>query len=82
MKELRKLWRDDLNELCTLENWYTKGTNEEYAKLLNMTGKNHITTKNIVDMANNIKKHSETDCEIETICYKIAKKCSNVFIVK
>ena len=36
-KEVRILSMSDLRALCIREDWYTGGTNEEYANLLNMT---------------------------------------------
>jgi hypothetical protein len=43
-----------------MEDWYTGGTCEEYAKLLDMTDKDNITTDDIVEIATDIIEHSET----------------------
>lgn len=34
MKEIRKLTPDDLRSLCIKRDWYTRGTNEDYDKLM------------------------------------------------
>ena len=59
-KEIRKLHTSDLRALCIKEDWYTGGTNEEYANLMNMTFKDNITTDDIVEIATDIIEHSET----------------------
>ena len=59
-KEIRKLHTSDLRALCIREDWYTGGTNEEYANLMNMTFKDNITTDDIVEIATDIIEHSET----------------------
>ena len=58
-KEIRKLYSTDLRSLCIRENWYTGGTNEEYARLMDMTMKDNITTDDIVEIATDIIEHSE-----------------------
>ena len=59
-KEIRTLTRTDLRGLCIMEDWYTGGTCEEYANLLDMTGKENITSDDIVEIATDIIEHSET----------------------
>ena len=59
-KEIRKLHTSDLRALCIREDWYTGGTNEEYANLMNMTFKDNITTDDIVEISTDIIEHSET----------------------
>lgn len=59
-KENRILSASDLRALCIAEDWYTGGTNEEYANLLGMTDKDNITTDDIVEMATDIIEHSRT----------------------
>lgn len=57
-KEVRRLHSTDLRALCIRENWYTGGTNEEYANLMEMTKKDNITTDDIVEIATDIIEHS------------------------
>ena len=59
-KEVRRLHSSDLRALCIREDWYTGGTNEEYANLMDMTNKDNITTDDIVEIATDIIEHSET----------------------
>ena len=59
-KEVRRLHSTDLRALCIRENWYTGGTNEEYANLMDMTKTENITTDDIVEIATDIIEHSET----------------------
>ena len=57
-KEVRQLSSSDLRALCIAEDWYTGGTNEEYANLMQMTEKENITTDDIVEIATDIYEHS------------------------
>lgn len=59
-KEVRRLHSSDLRALCIKEDWYTGGTNEEYANLMEMTKKDNITTDDIVEIATDIIEHSST----------------------
>lgn len=79
MKEVRKLYGDDLRRLCIKKGWYTLGYAEEYENLLNMAVKDNITTDDIVAMATDIKNHSETDYEVKSICFEIARICYSNF---
>ncbi len=83
MIEKRKLYSDDLRKLCIRHNWYTKGTNEEYAQLLNMADKlDHVRSRYIVGIAEDIIKHSDlsgTDYDLPAICFEIAEICHSFF---
>ncbi|HWR19805.1 MAG TPA: hypothetical protein VN608_09290 [Clostridia bacterium] len=80
MNETRKLYSDDLRQLCIKKNWYTLGTNEEYAQLLGMADKlAHVRSRNIVGMAENILAHSDTEYALSSICYEIAEICHSFF---
>jgi hypothetical protein len=80
MKETRKLYRDDLRQLCIRNNWYTCGNNEEYGKLLDTVDQcENVTTDVIASLAKNILEHSTTEQEIESICFDIAKICNSFF---
>lgn len=73
--EVRKIFADDLRNLCIRKNWYTKGTCEEYTHLLHVMaaeGKN-ITTGDIVDIAFDIMEHSETDYDLTSICFEVGR---------
>ena len=79
-KETRHLSGSDLRSLCVKENLYTLGTNEEYFNLLETSEKTeNITTDDLVELATDIKSHSETDAEITSIMFILAKACVSVF---
>ena len=79
-KETRHLSGSDLRSLCVKENLYTLGTNEEYFNLLETAEKTeNITTDDLVELATDIKSHSETDAEITSIMFILAKACVSVF---
>jgi hypothetical protein len=79
MIEIRTLWGDDLRRLCIDKNWYTRGVNEEYSVLLNKAASAvNVTTELIVELAEDIKAHSDTEHDLKGICFEIARKC-NVF---
>jgi hypothetical protein len=82
MKELRKLSQDNLVSLCIEKKWYTKGTIEEYDNMLNMTNKENLTTKDIAEIATDIKEYSNTEHEITNICFEIARICYSLFEVE
>ena len=92
-EEIRILSSSDLRALCIAENWYTGGTNEEYANLLNMTKKNNITTDDIVEMATDIVEHSSEAINgyiknagltmggcYTHVMFLIAEKCNTYFV--
>jgi len=79
-EETRHLSGYDLRSLCVKENLYTLGTNEEYFNLLETAEKTeNITTDDLVELATDIKSHSETDAEITSIMFILAKACVSVF---
>lgn len=92
-KEVRMLGASRLRALCIKEDWYTGGTNEEYAVLLDMAQREGITTDDIVEMATDIYEHSEEamnrlkraagydggEC-LKHIMYCIAEKCVTFFM--
>lgn len=80
MKEKRMLCMYDLRNLCIEKNWYTHGDTEEYSKLLNMAEAENVTTEIIVEMAENIKSHSDVgEYDLASICFEIAEICHTVF---
>lgn len=74
-KEVRRISADSLRNLCTAKNWYTRGNTEEYSHLLyNMAErKDNITTDDIVEIAQDIMEHSDTDQKFTSICFDIAR---------
>lgn len=79
IKENRRIFPEELRELCIRNHWYTRGNNAEYEHLLlDMAGhKENITTADIVAIAEDIKEHSSDeaveDLELETICFEVAR---------
>lgn len=83
IKEIRKLSWYDLRNMCVRENFYTCGTCEEYDKLYEyVSNLENVTTKDIVNIAKDIMKHSEVDEDMEliSICYLIGRECRSNFI--
>lgn len=78
-KETRVLGMGALRSLCIKENWYTEGDNAAYSKLLRMADKDNITTKDIAEMAIDIKHHSNTDADVTSIMFEISRKCFSLF---
>lgn len=80
MKETRKLYRDDLRRLCIKNNWYTRGTCEEYEKMLTFADAcDNVTTADIVKIATDIICHSDTEHPATSICFEIARTCNSFF---
>lgn len=80
MRETRRLYRDDLRRLCIENNWYTRGANVEYEKMLTFADNcQNITTADIVKIATDIISHSNTEHSASSICFEIAKVCNSFF---
>lgn len=81
-KEVRKLFADDLINLCVRNRWYTCGYNTVHYHFLYEFAerKENITTGDIVELAQDIMKSSDTDLELTSICYEIAKTCKTFFV--
>ena len=82
IKEIRNISAGNLRNLCIKERFYTKGNSVEYGNLLYKlsSDKKNLTTKNIIAIATDIKKHSRTEKEIEDICFDVAWTCNSYFI--
>ena len=91
-KEVRRLGSMELRALCIKEDWYTGGTNEEYANLLDMANRENVTTDDIVEMATDIYEHSEVAMDklkraagydigecLKHIMFAIAERCTTFF---
>lgn len=87
--ETRRLDGYNIRKACIENEWYTKGTNEEYSALMDsVLGVPDITTERLLKIAMDILEHSEmnrdyTD-EHEFVCdimFKLAQECVSVFEV-
>lgn len=74
-REVRKIREDDLRNLCIAKRWYTRGDSAAYNHLLNDLAENkeNITTDDIVEIALDIMEHSNTDQELTSICFDVAR---------
>lgn len=74
-REIRKIHADSLRNLCIEKNWYTSGNCTEYSHLLYemASGKENITTDDIVEIVQDIIEHSETDQEFTSVCFDVAR---------
>ena len=77
--ESRQLFPEDLRQLCIKNNWYTNGTQEEYGLLLYSLTVGDMTTAKIGIIAEDIKKHSNTEEEVTSIMFDIARICRTFF---
>ena len=87
--ERRFISPTDLRRLCIEENWFTKGDNEAYDRLLGMCRKGSeyakLTTALIARMAISIQMHSDveqSDEMLENIMYCIAKASTTCFEIE
>ena len=79
-EERRILNATTLHKLCTKNGWYSKGTFQQYANLMDtlydLDGiPVNLTTEMICDIATDIWNHSETNCSIEAIMVKLIGEC-------
>lgn len=81
IKETRKMYQSDLINLCLKHHWYTLGDNEDYRNLLKLTDE-EITTQILLEMANDIKSHSNTELEVENIMFSLSELCFSIFELK
>lgn len=81
--ETRKIFWNDLRNLCIRNNWYTCGTVQEYQKMLNMCKKDNITTNDIVTIAQDIMDHSNKEeneeRELTSYCFEVARIATTLF---
>lgn len=67
---------DALRKLCVENNFYTKGTNDEYDSFLKSVKGENIIKEKIYEFAFNIYKHSQIENNLTTneiFVYKICK---------
>lgn len=84
IKETRYITSGELRSLCIEKNWYTKGTNEQYYNLFKMLNNGNFESKNLTkkdlyNIANDIKKHSDTYYEITDIMFELADISTTCF---
>ena len=78
-KEVRRIEMSAIRKLCIAKDWFTNGDCEEYGNLLGYAKKENITTDDLVEMAEQIKEHSNTDYEITSIMFELAEICYTFF---
>lgn len=79
-KEIRKMEMGRLRALCIEHDWYTNGDVDEYSNLLNTAHYcENITTDVLVELATDIKSHSDTEYDITNIMYALAGICVSYF---
>lgn len=79
IKEIRMMTRESLRQLCMNNGWYTKGDCNEYENLMQRTEQENLTTEDIVEMAKDIAKHSDTEMELTSICFELARTAYTMF---
>lgn len=83
--ETRRLDATALRTLCIEHDWYTRGTNEQYAKLFDRLydedGCNiNLTADKLFEIAEDIYQHSVIeDYTVDTIMYVLAKASTYYF---
>jgi len=81
--ERRTLSNEDLRKLCTQNNWYTCGNNEEYGKMLRLANEcKNVDAEVILTIAENILRHSDTEYPLESICFEIGRACNSFFSIE
>nr|DAH10462.1 MAG TPA: hypothetical protein [Caudoviricetes sp.] len=80
-KEIRQINADSLRRLCISKRWYTRGDNAAYNHLLYdlADDKENITTEDIVEIAQDIMEHSNTNQELASICFDVARIATTFF---
>lgn len=80
IKETRTLYWGYVRSYCIENDLYGNGTNEEYAKLLDgVQALESVTSKDLYEIAKDIKEHSTTHYEITDLMFDLAKKCNSYF---
>ena len=87
MKEIRRILPEDLRSLCIKRDWYTRGTNEDYDKLMDKCRDKNgsykkLSLKDIYWMGYDIFMHSDDNdmgipesSYLEYICSSVLKEC-------
>lgn len=69
---MRKWSSGDVREACIKNNFYTRGDNESYKKMLDLVDSTEPTPENLYSVAKDIKEHSE-DQSISNVMFCIEK---------
>ena len=81
-KEIRRISSSNLRALCIRMQWYTRGNNDEYSHLLLDLAehKKHLTTADIIEIAEDIAAHSNLDdvCPEDDIIASIAYELASI----
>lgn len=83
-EELRRLTPDSVRTLCIKKQWYTRGDNEAYSTLLNKVwdiedSEQSITADQLSEIAEDIKAHSDTEYEVESIMWELNRAANTSF---
>ena len=79
LKSERKWDADSVRGMCIRENFYTKGTNEEYSEMLDYVDNNEPTEENLFWVAVDIKNHTADEQTITNIMYILEKDVVRTF---
>lgn len=92
IKETRRIDFYDLRNLCIRNNWYTRGSNDEYEKTLQFARRNDMNTENLGTVAMDIVKHSDASCfadcyangvhPVEHVLFLLAEITTSLFFVE
>lgn len=82
-KEIRRIRKDELSNLCMEKGWYIFGDNDSYMYLLYdlCELKENLTTDDIIKIAEDIMEHSGLDDEytLTDVAFEVAKIATVVF---
>lgn len=85
--ETRTMSPSKLRSICIKNQWFTRGTNEEYSRLFDRLEDccgcpENLTTEKLVEIAEDIWEHSDiNDYTIETVLFELASACHTYFDV-
>lgn len=84
--EKRTLSMYRLRNLCVRNNWYTRGTNEDYDRLLSSVHNDkyeavEMTTEKLAELAEDIMRHSDMSADYDICCvmFELAEACVTCF---
>ena len=75
-KEIRQINAYSLRRLCISKRWYAAYNHLLYDLA---DDKENITTEDIVEIAQDIMEHSNTDQELTSICFDVARIANTFF---
>ena len=92
IKETRIMFMESLRSLCIRRSWFTRASNEEYGKFLNMIwnkpdgyGRRNMTAKKLLEMALLVQRYSDPEtCEegLEGIVFDLCQICTSTFAIE